>query len=96
MLTHYPVSLPVHGQGVNITVQSYLDEMFFAVTACAKALPDAGRLRDDMLEAFAELREAMGPSDAMQHDAANERAPLPSRPQVVDGGSGAEIHDRAA
>lgn len=96
MLTHYPVSLPVHGQGLNITVQSYLDEMFFAVTACAKALPDAGRLRDDMLEEFAELREAMGPSDAMQHDAANERAPLPSRPQVVDGGSGAEIHDRAA
>jgi diacylglycerol O-acyltransferase / wax synthase len=57
VLTHYPVSIAAHGQGANITVQSYLDQLFFGITACAKALPDADRLRDDMMAAYAELKE---------------------------------------
>ncbi|MEQ8857885.1 MAG: wax ester/triacylglycerol synthase family O-acyltransferase [Pseudomonadales bacterium] len=56
VLTHYPVSIPAHTQGMNITVQSYLDQMFFGITACAKALPDADVLRNDMLAAFVELK----------------------------------------
>lgn len=56
MLTHYPVSIPAHGQGVNITVQSYAGQLFFGITACAAALPDADVLRNDMLAAFAELK----------------------------------------
>ena len=56
MLTHYPVSIPVHMQAANITVQSYLDQLFFGITACAEALPDPAVLRDDMLTAFAEIR----------------------------------------
>ncbi len=56
VLTHHPVSIPVHGQGVNITVQSYHGTLYFSVTACARALPDAGALRQDMLDAFEELR----------------------------------------
>jgi hypothetical protein len=42
VLTHYPVSIPTHGQGVNITVQSYTDTLYFGITACAQALPEAG------------------------------------------------------
>jgi len=57
VLTHYPVSIAAHGQGANITVQSYLDQLFFGITACATALPDADRLRDDMLAAYAEMKE---------------------------------------
>jgi diacylglycerol O-acyltransferase / wax synthase len=57
VLTHYPVSIPAHTQAVNITVQSYLNDMYFGITACAKALPDADMLRTDMLNAFAELKE---------------------------------------
>jgi hypothetical protein len=56
VLTHYPVSIPTHGQGVNITVQSYTDTLYFGITACAQALPEAGALRDDLLAAFAELK----------------------------------------
>ena len=56
MLTHFPVSIPVHGNGANITVQSYVDRLDFSLTAGARALPDAGILRDDLLAAFAELR----------------------------------------
>jgi WS/DGAT/MGAT family acyltransferase len=57
MLTHYPVSIPAHTQGVNVTVQSYLDQLFFGITACAQTLPDAGTFRNDMLAAFVELKE---------------------------------------
>lgn len=57
MLSHHPVSIPAHTQGVNITVQSYIDQMCFAITACAAALPDPQCLRDDMLDAFAALKQ---------------------------------------
>lgn len=57
VLTHYPVSIPAHGQAVNITVQSYMDTMYFGITACAQVLPDAHRLRDDLLGAFVDLKE---------------------------------------
>lgn len=56
MLTHYPVSIPAQGLGLNITVQSYRDTLYFGVTACQKALPDAGLLREDMIEAYDELK----------------------------------------
>jgi WS/DGAT/MGAT family acyltransferase len=59
MLTHYPVSIPAHGLGVNITLQSYNGTMFFAITACARTLPDAAVLRDDMLAEFAALQSIL-------------------------------------
>ena len=61
VLTHYPVSIPAHGAGVNVTVQSYVDRLYFAITACAEALPDADRLRDDMNAAYIELRDLVIP-----------------------------------
>ena len=57
VLTHYPVSIPVHTQAVNITVQSYNGTMYFGITACARALPDANVLREDLLLAFQELKQ---------------------------------------
>jgi WS/DGAT/MGAT family acyltransferase len=56
MQSHFPVSIPVHGQGMNLTVQSYLGNLDFSLTAGKKALKDAGQLRDDLLAAFFELR----------------------------------------
>jgi diacylglycerol O-acyltransferase len=58
MLTHFPVSVPAHGTGVNITVQSYLSHLDFSVTAAVTALPNARELRDDLLHAYVELRRA--------------------------------------
>lgn len=81
VLTHYPVSIPAHTQGVNITVQSYAGSLYFALTACAKALPDPQALRDDMLAAFAELRALYD---------------LPSVPSAVQQPIGAESVQPAA
>ena len=41
MLSYYPVSIPYHGQALNITVQSYAGKMYWALTACRRALPQA-------------------------------------------------------
>jgi WS/DGAT/MGAT family acyltransferase len=54
----YPVSIPAHGGALNITVQSYVDHLDFAITACAKAVPDVDVLADLIVEAFDELNKA--------------------------------------
>lgn len=61
MLTHYPVSIPTHGVGLNITASSYVDNLYFSITACAMALPDATELRNDIMTAYNELMSALLP-----------------------------------
>jgi len=43
------------GQGLNITVQSYLDQLDFGLIACRDLVPDVWDLIDDLTESFAEL-----------------------------------------
>jgi hypothetical protein len=54
----YPVSIPVHGIALNITVQSYLDKLDFGITADKKAVPDADHMADLLLESIMELKTA--------------------------------------
>jgi len=61
MLTHYPVSIPTHGFGLNITGTSYVNDFCFAITSCAKAVPDATIMRDDIMDAYEELRSVLIP-----------------------------------
>jgi diacylglycerol O-acyltransferase len=42
---YYPVSVIMEGQGLNITVQSYLDRLDFGLVACPELVPDV----DDLL-----------------------------------------------
>ena len=55
----YPVSIPVHGVGLNFTVQSYMGQLDFGVTADAKSVPDADLVGDLLVYAFDELYEAV-------------------------------------
>ena len=52
LLAYYPVSSLVDGQGLNITVMSYRDSLFFGLIACRELVPDldvlAGYLRDEL------------------------------------------------
>lgn len=95
MRTHYPVSIPAHGVGVNITVQSYVDHLYFGITACAKTLPDAGALRNDMLAEWQSIKAvllaevldfrtaAKPPSTAEPSKTPTERAPQADTDQQV-------------
>lgn len=56
----YPVSIPAHGCALNITVQSYVDELDFGLTADRRAVPDIALLADYHADALQELAEAAG------------------------------------
>lgn len=55
----YPVSIPSHGVGLNVTVQSYLGHLDFGVTAGTRAMPDADHFSDLLVRSFEELRAAV-------------------------------------
>jgi len=55
----YPVSIATHGCALNITVQSYLGKLEFGLTADKRAVPDVAKIGDYMVEAFAELGNAL-------------------------------------
>ena len=59
MLHYYPVSAIVDGQGLNITVQSYLDTMDFGLVSCRELVPDLEDLADMLVDEFAELGKAV-------------------------------------
>lgn len=54
----YPVSTIVEGQGLNMTVQSYLGNLDFGLIACRKLVPDLWDLCDHLADAMDELTKA--------------------------------------
>jgi WS/DGAT/MGAT family acyltransferase len=60
MLHYYPVSTIVDGQGLNITVQSYLDTLDWGLVACRELVPDLEELADLLINEIAVLAEAVG------------------------------------
>ena len=70
--THYfPVSIPYHGCALNITVQSYLDQLDFGLVACSETVPDAQSIADFLVEDFTAMRKVdahlsgLGPVEAI-------------------------------
>src|SRR5205807_4940007 len=55
LLHYYPVSTIVDGQGLNITVQSYLDVLDFGLVSCRELVPDV----DDLLGFIIDDMEAL-------------------------------------
>ncbi|MFK7751550.1 MAG: wax ester/triacylglycerol synthase family O-acyltransferase [Sedimentitalea sp.] len=60
----YPVSIPTHGVGLNVTVQSYLDHLDLGVTADFKSVPDVDVFADLFVASFEELKKAVAKSAA--------------------------------
>jgi diacylglycerol O-acyltransferase len=60
LLHYYPVSTILDGQGLNITVQSYLDSLDFGLVACRELVPDLWDLLDAIVEDLGELAKAAG------------------------------------
>ena len=55
MLSYYPASIVTHGLALNITVESYVDDLFFGLVACRHAVPDLQAVADAIAAAEAEL-----------------------------------------
>jgi diacylglycerol O-acyltransferase / wax synthase len=88
---YYPVSTITEGQGVNITVQSYLDTLDFALVACRELLPDVDDLADLLLAEIEALATAAGltpaavavPAPEPAAEEAPPSAPVAAAPAVA-------------
>ncbi|MGB0221482.1 MAG: WS/DGAT/MGAT family O-acyltransferase [Sinimarinibacterium flocculans] len=55
MDAYYPLSIPFHGYGLNVTVMSYLETLNFGFIGCRDTIPHLQRLAVYSLEALEEL-----------------------------------------
>jgi WS/DGAT/MGAT family acyltransferase len=60
LLHYYPVSTIAEGQGLNITVQSYLNTLDFGLVSCRELVPDVWDLTDMIVEDLELLCKAAG------------------------------------
>jgi hypothetical protein len=58
----YPMSIPVHGQALNITVHGYVDGLDFGLMAAANVIPNVQRLAKMLTTELDELERAYGPA----------------------------------
>jgi diacylglycerol O-acyltransferase / wax synthase len=56
----YPMSIPVHGQALNITVHGYVDGLDFGLMAAANVIPDVTRLTGLLTAELDDLERAYG------------------------------------
>ena len=56
----YPLSIPVHGQAVNITCTSYNGMMNFGLTGCRRTAPRLQRLLTHLDDELVALEETCG------------------------------------
>ena len=56
MMTFHPLSIVMHGLGVNFTIQTYAGRVDFGIIAADNALPHAQDLADAVVAAFEEAR----------------------------------------
>ena len=60
LLHYYPVSTVIDGQGLNITVQSYVDTLDFGLVSCRELVPDLWDLAALLVDELYELANAAG------------------------------------
>lgn len=56
----YPLSIPLDGQAMNITVTSYVDHMEFGLTGCRRTVPHLQRMLTGLEDSLAELEKVAG------------------------------------
>jgi diacylglycerol O-acyltransferase / wax synthase len=79
MLTFHPLSIVMHGLGLNITIQTYAGNVDFGIIAGKNALSHAQDLANALLAAFKEAQNlyAMGRTPSAVVNAAPVKTPVP-------------------
>jgi diacylglycerol O-acyltransferase len=62
MVGTYPVSIPIQGMALNITCNSYADDMEFGLTGCRRSVPSLQRLLTHLDDELVALEKAAGVS----------------------------------
>ena len=79
---YYPVSTVAEGQGLNMTVQSYLDTLDFGLVSCRELVPDLWDLVDLCVEEVDVLFAAAGLERSGAAPAKKAAAPRKARPRT--------------
>jgi diacylglycerol O-acyltransferase / wax synthase len=74
LVAWYPMGPLADGQGLNMTVMSYLGVIYFGLVACPDCVPDVHRLAHHVNDAVAELKKAAAPPAAKPAAARKKRA----------------------
>ena len=56
----YPLSIPYHGQALNITCASYAGELSFGLTGCRRTVPHLQRMLGYLEDELTALEQAVG------------------------------------
>ena len=95
--THsFPVSVPYHGCALNITAQSYLDQLDFGLIACSETVPQAQRIADFIVEDFAAMCSELSRLQAIETIAVARPAPVAAHKPIEVGEARAEARPRKA
>jgi WS/DGAT/MGAT family acyltransferase len=78
LLNIFPVSIATHGLALNITVQSYRDQLDFGLIAGANVLPDLNKLARMFPEEFEALEAAFGLAPHAAAEPGREESPAPA------------------
>ena len=92
----YPLSVPIDGNALNITCNSYADQMAFGLTGCRRTVPHLQRILTHLDTEITALEKAAGsrpfrrsrrtpPTDLLRH------RPQPRAGDVGDGGVAGEV-----
>ncbi|MFT3853769.1 MAG: wax ester/triacylglycerol synthase family O-acyltransferase [Ilumatobacteraceae bacterium] len=73
----FPVSIVTDGQGLNITVVSYLDRLDFGLIADRELIPDLWDMADDLINEITILKEATGVEWVVEPSGAYKRLGTP-------------------
>ncbi|HEX8781132.1 MAG TPA: WS/DGAT domain-containing protein, partial [Nocardioides sp.] len=60
LLGTYPLSVPIDGNALNITCNSYADQMAFGLTGCRRTVPHLQRILTDLDDELGALEKAAG------------------------------------
>ena len=82
----YPLSIPINGMALNITCNSYADDMDFGLTGCRRSVPHLQRLLSHLDDELGALEKAAGVSLRSRSGGALDDHAQPARPPAGDRG----------
>lgn len=77
MEAYFPVSIPQHGVGLNMTVQSYCERLDFGIVTAKTAVSDSTIITDMLLEEYEAFKEAVAKVTAATNAEAAPKAAAP-------------------